>query len=180
MQRSANYSTLLLLCLKDVRLERGIHQAHVAQAVGKTPSAWAKIESGQSPLLFDAFIGACVGLTLNPAHMIQTVERLMPIFNRYHWYFQAADLGAEDELLPLVQEYYASSGFEALKMRPWQRQSILSFQSTLATHIDPTVAQYCCNPEVKKWIDSGALADAPASPQSVFSLVTTAVAGKHN
>lgn len=179
MQRSANFSTLMLLCLKDIRLERGIHQAHVAQAVGKTPSAWAKIESGQSPLQFDTFIGACVGLTLNPAHMMQTVERLMAIFNRHNWYFQAADLGGEDELLPLMQEYFASSGFEALKSRPWHRQSILSFSSMLATAFEPTIAQYCCIPEAKGWIDSGAPAEATITPQSSLSLVTTAVAGRH-
>lgn len=55
--RNSNFSTLVLLTLKDYRLERNIHQGLLAQAIGKTPSAWTKIENGQSPLTVDGLMG---------------------------------------------------------------------------------------------------------------------------
>lgn len=180
-QRTSNYSTLFMLVLKDVRLERGIHQAHVAQAVGKTPSAWAKIESGQSPLNLDTFFGACVGLNVHPSQFMQLIERLIPIFNSYGWYFHTSDLAeGEDELLPLVQAYFASPGFEALKYRPMERLSIQGFASTFSSLVPPTAVAYCCSPDVKKWIDEGAKPLTTAEPVPYLNLVTTTSVGHHN
>ncbi|WP_139832803.1 helix-turn-helix transcriptional regulator [Pseudomonas sp. B5(2017)] len=181
-QRTSCFSTLLALILKDIRLERNVHQAHIAQAIGKTPSAWGKIESAQSPLQMDSFFGACYALAMHPSQVMQVAERLVPIFNRYNWYFQSAHLGDEDELVPLLQQYYASSGYESLKNRPLQRISILSFSSYFSSP-EPTVVSYCCIPQAKEWIDNGALPTPPplaGQPLSALNLVTTAVAGKHN
>lgn len=179
IQRTSCFSTVLVLILKDVRLERNIHQAHIAQAIGKTPSAWAKIESGQSPLQMDAFFGACFALAMHPSQVMQVAERLVPIFNRYNWYFQSAHLGDEDELLPLIQDYYASSGYEALKNRPMERVSLLGFSSYFSS-AEPTVVHYCSIQKAKEWLDSGAPAANPSQQQSVLSLATTAFAGKHS
>ena len=175
-QRASSYSTLLLLTLKDLRLERGIHQAHVAQAIGKTPSAWAKIESGQSPLPMDAFFAACFALQLQPSYVITLVERLVHIFNPYGWYFQSSYLGEEDELLPLVQSYFASSGFEALKNDPYRRVSLTAVGFVFSPQVEPTIVQYCCNPLVKDWIDNGAQ-HSTYSQVAPLDLATTASAG---
>lgn len=181
MQRTSSFSTLLLLILKDIRLERGIHQAHVAQAVGKTPSAWGKIEGGQSPLLMDSFFGACVALSLHPTHIMGLVERLIPIFNRHEWYFQSTYLGDEDELLPLVQGYFASAGYEALKSRPFERMSIQAFGGVFSSAVEPTAVQYCCVQAVKEWLDDGARmgSNPQLAPMPTLGLATTAFAGKH-
>ena len=172
-QRSANYSTVCLLALKDVRLERGVHQSHIAQFVGKTPSAWAKIESGQSPLLMDTLFGACLAMNITPSHFLAVVERLCQAFNYHNWYFYAADLQGEDELLPLIQEYFASSGFENLKHRPNDRLTVQAFSNTISSIAPPTIVQYCCFPNTKAWIDDG----APMIPMT--NLATTATAGVH-
>lgn len=162
MQHHASFSSLLLLTLKEIRLERGIHQGYVAQIAGKTPSAWAKIESGQSPLTMDTFFGACSALTLQPSFVITLAERLVPVFNRHGWYFQSSQLGDEDELLPLILSYFASSGYESLKNRPFDRVSLMALGSVFSPLIDPTVVQYCCIPGAKEWIDNGAMPSTPA------------------
>jgi len=183
-QRTANFSTLCLLALKDVRLERGLHQSHIAQQVGKTPSAWAKIESGQSPLQVDTLFGACFAMNINPSQFLAVVERLAQAFNFHNWYLTAADLQGEDELLPLVQEYFASSGFENLKYRPNERLSVQAFSNTFSSAILPTIVQYCCFTQVKAWIDAGAPnqnnPQTEGSTVGMMNLATTATAGVHN
>jgi len=42
--------TITLLILKEIRLERQIHQAQVAERCGKTASAWSKLENGENSL----------------------------------------------------------------------------------------------------------------------------------
>ncbi len=156
MQRTSSFSSLLLLVIKDIRMENGLHQAHLAQTVGKTPSAWGKIENGQSPLNMDTFFGACVALGQHPTYIMGLAERLIPLFNRYGWYFQNTYLGDEDELLPLIQNYFSSPGFEALKGRPYVRMSIQSYCSTFSSLREPTAVEYCCVQAFKEWMDNGA------------------------
>ena len=51
----SSFSTIVLLLLKELRLERNIHQAHIADYCDKTPSAWNKIESGKNTLSMEIF-----------------------------------------------------------------------------------------------------------------------------
>ncbi len=157
-QLNSNYSTLALLVLKDLRLERNIHQGLLAQAVGKTPSAWTKIENGQSPLTIDSLIGACSALQLWPSYIVTIMERLTQIFNTQGYLFHAVTLSdGEDDLLPAVLAYFNSSGYEALKSRPYDRVGISVVGSPFNQNAIPTVVRYCCEPEFRKWIDKGAL-----------------------
>ena len=50
VQLNSNLSTLFLMTLKDIRLERGVHQGVISQQVGKTPSAWTKVETAKQGL----------------------------------------------------------------------------------------------------------------------------------
>lgn len=156
-QLNSNYSTLVLLALKDLRLERNIHQGLLAQAVGKTPSAWTKIESGQSPLTVDGLLGACSALQLWPSYIMTIVERLAQLFNSQGFWFHTVSLGEnEDDLLPLMLAYYSSSGYEALKSRPFERVSLSVVGSPFNQNAVPTVVRYCCEPGFRRWVDNGA------------------------
>ncbi|WP_443691838.1 helix-turn-helix domain-containing protein [Pseudomonas protegens] len=152
--KNANFSTLILLALKDIRNERGIHQGHLAQHTGKSPSAWAKIENGSSPLNTDALLGACMALQIQPSYLMVLVERMVPTFNAAGWYFQTADLGEEDELMTLVNNYFNTPGYQALKGRPMDRVSIHALGNMFAAPgVIPTIVQYCCNPAAQKWFE---------------------------
>jgi transcriptional regulator with XRE-family HTH domain len=178
MQHNASSSSLLLLTLKEIRLENGVHPGKIADAVGITPSAWAKIESGQSALTLEILGDACRALSLYPSFVMTLAERLAQILNTHGWYFQHPRLGKEDELLPLVQSYFASTGYEALRSRPHEKVSVLALQFP-APWPTPTIVNYCCIQDFKAWVDSGA--PIGAMPQTVgipiLSLATTASAG---
>lgn len=155
---NSSFSTLLLLVLKEIRLERGVHQGHVAQHAGKTPNAWTKIENGQSPLTTDALFGACAALQIQPSYVLTLVERIVPLFNNaVGCYFQTSALGeAEDDLLRLVLNYFNSPGYETLRSRPFGRISVTSVGNLFSPNVIPTVVRYCCEPDFREWIDKGA------------------------
>lgn len=50
-----SFSSMTLLLLKELRLERNLHQAQLAEICDKTPSSWTKIETGKSPLSMEIF-----------------------------------------------------------------------------------------------------------------------------
>lgn len=154
---NSSFSTLILLVLKEIRLERGVHQGHVAQLSSKTPSAWTKIENGQSPLTTDALFGACVALTIQPSYVMTLVERLVPVFNSAGCYFQTSAIGeAEDDLLKLMLKYFNSSGYDALRSRPLERVSVTNVGNLFSPNLIPTVVRYCCEPNFREWVDLGA------------------------
>ncbi|WP_035853751.1 helix-turn-helix domain-containing protein [Deefgea rivuli] len=154
---NASFSTGLLLVIKEIRLERGIHQGLIAQYIGKTPNAWTKIENGQSTLTADALFGVCNALQIQPSYMLSLVERLVPIFNSSGWFFQNYSLEeGHDDLLKLMLTYFNSSGYEALKSRPYDRVSVTSIGNLYLPSITPTIVRYCCESDFREWINNGA------------------------
>lgn len=158
-QKSACFSTLLLVVLKEIRLERGWHQGFLAQQIGKSASSFSKMESGQTLLTADAFFGICLGLQVTPAYVSNIATTLMNIFNRNGYFFSAATPLEEDQLLPFVTSYFCSKGYEALKLRPMERISVTALGEFMQQSFvpEPTVVTYCCNEQFRSWIDSGAL-----------------------
>lgn len=155
--KNSNYSTILLLIFKELRLERSVHQGHVAQMVGKSPSAWNKIENGQSPLSMDVFFGACSALQIYPSYAIGLAENLIKLFNQSGYYFQPGTLeDDEDDLLPLVISYFSSKGYDLLKADPSRRISITTAGNPFTPGMQPTVLQYCFDANFRKWMDGGA------------------------
>jgi len=178
MQHNASSTTLILLTLKEIRLENKVHPGLIADYVGITPSAWAKIESGQSPLTLEILGDACRALSVFPSFVMMLAERLAQIFKNHGWYFQHPRIGKEDELLPLVQSYFASTGYESLRSRPNEKVPVLAL-NTHAVWPTPTIVNYCCIQDFRAWVDNGA--PTGAMPQTVgapfLSLATTASAG---
>lgn len=157
LSKNSNFSTLILTVLKDIRNERGVHQGYMAQMVGKSPSAWSKIEGGQSPLTTDVMLGACWALQLQPSYVMTVVERIVPMLNGHGFYFHVSDLAdEEDALKPLVNAYFASKGFEAIKSRPYDRVSVTAVGNMFIPDAIPTVVRYCCEPAFRDWFDNGA------------------------
>lgn len=155
--KTSSFGTLTLMVLKELRIERGVHQGYIAQILGKTPSAWTKIENGQSPLTIDVLFGACNALQIWPSYVIQLVERLVPAFGYANWYFQTMPLQEEeDELLQLFLAYFSSPGYSRLKARPGELVSIPIGIGNVFTTSLPTVVRYCTEPEFKAWMDKGA------------------------
>lgn len=158
-EKNAGFSTLLLLTLKELRLDRGWHQGYLAQQIGRSASSYSKIENGQTVLTADAFFGMCLGLQVTPAYVSHIATQLMTLFNLRGYYFLASCSQEEDQLLPLVLRYFESKGYEALKLRPGERISVTAL-GEFSQHPYapvPTVVMYCCDDSYRSWIDTGAL-----------------------
>lgn len=158
MHRNSSMSTLLLLTLREIRLEEGIHPGQLAHFTGKTPKEWASIETGQTPLTLQVLTCASRALSLQSSYVMLVAEQMAQVFIQYGWYLQAGHLGKEDDLLPLMNEYFASTGYKALRERPSERISVRATSLGLLWD-EPSVIQYCCLPAFKEWVDSGAAPD---------------------
>ena len=165
MDKNANFSTLCLMILKEIKFDRGVHQGCIAAAIGKSPSAWTKIENGQSSLSFDVFYGACSVLGYSPAQITALMGQLIPMFGANRFHFQTGNISeSEDDLLSLVIQYFNSKGYESLKSRPFERVSILNLEGPFSAFAVPTIVRYCCEPGFKQWVDQGAEPPAPGLP----------------
>lgn len=115
MNDESKITTITSICivlLREVRVERGIHQAQVADWMGKTPSSWTKVEAGKSPLQFETFIRVCNGMTVMPSSVMATAERYAGLLSQNNWVILGAtELScSEDGLLSQAQEYWTSPG----------------------------------------------------------------------
>ncbi|PQL00967.1 hypothetical protein CG435_08485 [Pantoea ananatis] len=168
--KNASISTLIIMVLKDIRNERGVHQGHMAKAIGKSPSAWSKIENGQSPMTAEAMIGACWALQLYPSYIMTLVERITSIFNAQGYYFHTTPLEEEEDvLLPLIMKYFSSPGYEVLKNNIYSRISITNAYLATTPEINPqstpTIIRYCCESNFRQWVDDGAEGWSPVPLQ---------------
>lgn len=151
---TSNFSSLVMLVLKDIRLERGIPQGLIAQHIGKTPSAWVKLENGQARFTMDAFCGVCMALQLNPSYIMSIVERIMVNFNQAGWFFLSVEDPEQkvDKLLELMDKYYNSPGYK--RQSKLLRVNILEAFSNIWGNLTPSLVQYCCDESYRKEFDT--------------------------
>lgn len=112
-RRLTNFTSILLLIIKEVRLEKSVHQAQLAERINKSPSALAKIETGKSPLSMDVFLAYCSHLMISPSAVMATAERYASLLTNNGWTLLNSALEEnDDELLKEAQEYYSSPGYK--------------------------------------------------------------------
>ena len=75
------YSCICAALLREVRMERGIHQAQVVDWIGETPSAWTKVKAGKSPLWFESFVRVCNSMLVAPSLVMTTAERYVALIS---------------------------------------------------------------------------------------------------
>ena len=114
-EKVTSLTTISLILLKETRLERGIHQAQLAEKCNKTPSAWGKIETGKTTFTMEMFYCVCSALNTPPSAVMAATERYANLFIQNGWAVLNSQLESEDLLLNEAQEYYRSEGF---KVRP--------------------------------------------------------------
>lgn len=114
-EKVTSLTAISLILLKETRLERGIHQAQLAEKCNKTPSAWGKIETGKTTFTMEMFYCVCSALNTPPSAVMAATERYANLFIQNGWAVLNSQLESEDLLLSEAQEYYRSEGF---KTRP--------------------------------------------------------------
>lgn len=152
------FSSICTILLREVRLERGIHQAQLADWLGKTASAWTKVETGKSPLSLDAFFRVCSAMQVMPSAVMATAERYTSLFgnafNQERWVVLFPEAGSveEDDLLVAAQAYWASPEGRSQQGKPMGFNSILNgpiYGSDGMITIAP-VFQFALDPSFRK------------------------------
>lgn len=111
-EKSTSMSTVCRLIIKELRLERGLHQAHIASAMGKSASAWSKTEAGDTPLTLDHFFAACYALNVWPTAVLTTVQNYVSLLNFNGWFVSPHGFATEktdDALWIASDEFYLSA-----------------------------------------------------------------------
>ncbi len=149
-EKITTHVSICVILLRELRVERGIHQAQVADWIGKTPSAWTKIESGKSPLQFETFIRVCNSMQVPPSTVMATAERYAALLSQNGWAVLTSELDFdEDELLRQVQRYWASPGCRSSQSTPYGfKPSVLSgpIYGPLGLFIIAPVFQFVIDP----------------------------------
>ncbi|GCE81856.1 helix-turn-helix domain-containing protein [Komagataeibacter oboediens] len=171
---NSRFSTLALMVIKDIRMERNIPIAAWAEKLGKTPSALVKIENSQSSFSIESLFSAGQAIGVFPSVIISITEKLVSTFNKSGFYFSFVLENDEDDLLRFIKQYYDSSGYANLKLKPDQMVSILNINNPFSAFTSPTIVKYCCNPNFRKWVNDGAIG-IPPSDLDLYSNVASAL-----
>ncbi|MWV63008.1 XRE family transcriptional regulator [Helicobacter saguini] len=145
---NVNFNTILVIVLKELRLERNIHQATLADICNKQASAWNKIENGKSPLVLETLYRVCnYAFHVQPSIILATAERFANIFAQHNYAILYNESESEDIVLKYANQYY--------KMKSQQNfmQSYAPFVSILnmpcyeqnGRMVIGDVFQYCLN-----------------------------------
>lgn len=154
MNKTSRFSTLAVMAIKDLRLERNIPLGAWAEILGKTPSAVSKIENFQSTISLESIYAAGQAINISPSKIMSITESMIKIFNSSGFYFSYVLSQEEDELCPLVMRYFSSPGYENYKKTPWLLTSLLNIVDTFPKSNDcPTIIQYCCDASFREWFD---------------------------
>lgn len=117
-----NLTTIIVLLLKENRLERNIQQAHLAERLNKAPSGLNKIESGKTPLSMDVFLAICNNLNISPSFILSIAEAYAKLLSENGWVITHSSLPeSDDALIQEANEYYSSvvfknRGFSAISL----------------------------------------------------------------
>lgn len=119
-KKLTNFTTILLLILKECRLERNVHQAIFAEMLGKSPSTINKVESGSAALQMDMFLSYCRVMNISPSYVLAAAERYAALFQSQGWNVATQSIETnEDLLLNEATEYYASSHYKQRMNSPF-------------------------------------------------------------
>jgi len=150
-ENSTSFHTICRLLLKELRIERGVTQAHISQLLGRaSTSSWSKVESGETPLTLDHILTVCTACQVWPSALFLTAQNYMSLFTQapYSWYVAAhgSTLEKEDDVLGIAAEqYYAISSsskvpnvgrFQVLQT-PWPYQGIYAPLDVFRWILDP-------------------------------------------
>ncbi|WP_186310592.1 helix-turn-helix domain-containing protein [Paraburkholderia sp. BCC1886] len=147
-----NVSSVYRVLIKEVRLERGLTQAFLAEQLDRSPSWWSKLESGASEITLDQFVDVARVFNVQPSEFLRCGDGISPLL-REHFEF-SSDVIAEgaDDLLRFADAFFESKGYMSLRNRPGIYLPISASQC-------PTVVRYCIDEKFREWLDSGAALD---------------------
>lgn len=117
VRKTTSLLTIISVLLKELRVEKNLHQAELAEMCDKTASAWNKIESGKSTLSMETFLLVCKGMQVSASSIMRTAEGYAQHMSLYNWAITSKACEVDD-LSTEINKYYSSEEYkESLKNR---------------------------------------------------------------
>ncbi|MBJ9659133.1 helix-turn-helix domain-containing protein [Burkholderia gladioli] len=123
--KTTSFQSICTIILRELRVERGIRQAVLADQCGKTPSVWEKLEAGKGKLDFETLLRACRALGVLPSEVMQCAERYRFALDQRGWSVVLSEIGGDDTLLERAPKYWTSPGYRLKVFLAWVGMPIL-------------------------------------------------------
>ena len=123
--KTTSFQSICTVILRELRVERGIRQAILADQCGKTPSVWEKLEAGKGKLDFETLLRACRALNVLPSELMNCAERYRWALDQRGWSVVLTEIGGDDTLLELAPKYWTSPGYRLWRSSAWVGLPIL-------------------------------------------------------
>ncbi len=149
-----NYSTLILLILKDIRQTRSLTQAWVAEQLNKSQSAVNKLERGDTLLTVDTFIAFCRVFQINASNVTGTADQLLLMLDAAGFLLNTQADHLDDSLLKLMVSYYRSPGYQKIKNDRDKLVRLSELGLWPPSARQPTIIQYFTDMTFRNWMDN--------------------------
>lgn len=112
--RVTSVNTISAIILKELRLERRLHQAVLAERVNKTNSAWSKIENGKANIDISTLYKCASALGLSALDILNIIDRHAQFLSNNGFQILLNSEIETDDLRDIADEYYKSQGHKLL------------------------------------------------------------------
>ncbi len=85
MRKQTCYTTVLGIVLREIREQKNLTQAQLANSVGISSVGWGKLEKGVSGLSVENLVVASKELGLSPSMILEKTERLIKELQKNGW-----------------------------------------------------------------------------------------------
>ncbi len=107
-------NTISAIILKELRLERKMHQALLAERVNKAPSAWSKIENGKASIDVALLFQCAAAMGLAAMDILSIIDRYAQFLSSSGFQILFNSDPETDDLREIADEYYKSPGHKLL------------------------------------------------------------------
>jgi DNA-binding Xre family transcriptional regulator len=117
-KKITSYHYICAVVLRELRVQRNLHQAQVADFLTKSPAVWQDIETGTKKIDFDTLLRVCRGLAVEPGLILQIVDAYERYLRAFGWSVVVSDVTGSDALRKEAHDYWKSPGCEAAQRMP--------------------------------------------------------------
>lgn len=109
--------TIVAIVLKELRLERGVHQAQIADFINKTPSAVAKMEMGQMTLSVESLYAIASAHGVSGSQVLFAAEHYAQLLAATRIWYISRNSPEVDDLVSAASMYYSSMEYRNRQFR---------------------------------------------------------------
>lgn len=137
--RTTCLQTIVGIVLKELRLERGVHQAQIADFINKTPSSVAKMEMGQMTLSIESLYSIAYAHGVSASQVLFAAEHYARLLTYGQRWYISRNTPEQDDLAIAASNYYSRAEFRNRQYRGnfFGEVSILAVQQSWMSEESP-------------------------------------------